>query len=277
MKTILYATDRAEQAVPVLRYAIDLSTRLGANIVVLQVYQLPQIRVSVTRPGEQLEQHAVDEQKEILRAFCMKHAGDTMAANGLQVDVVCNDSILNGIVEKSRDLSPDLVVIGRKDRHTERGLLVGDIGQGLVKRLSCPVLMVPHYVRSADIKTILYASDFEEADISAIQNLVPIAQTLAAKIHVVHIATKKEYSGGKRVEWIRKLLKEEVDYDSVELNIIFSDDIVKKLNIYSQSIQADLIAVLYREGEGFFQNLFRKGVVTKLEKHISIPLMSFSK
>ncbi len=102
------------------------------------------------------------------------------------------------------------------------------------------------------INTILYATDFEEADILAIKNLAPIAKTVGAKIHVVHIATDKQYAGKDQMEWFKEMLSQQVDYDNLEFKVIFSDHIVKKLNVYSQLIQADLVAVLYREEKGFF-------------------------
>lgn len=277
MKTVLYATDRTEQSVPMLHYANDLSLRLGADLVVLYVHQLPPVRISVTRRPEQIELKVVEEQKEILSAFCKKHLGADANNKTVQVEVVCNDSVLNGIVEKSNHLSSDLLLIGRKEKYTDRGIFAGDIGQGLVKRSSCPVLIAPNDVSSASIETILYATDFEEADILALKKLVPIAKTVNAKIHIVHIATEKQYAGKDQMEWFKEMLTQQIDYENLEFKVIFSDNIVKKLDTYSKSIKANLIALLHREEKGFVQNLFNKSVVTKLEDHIGIPLMSFNK
>ncbi len=277
MNTVLYATDRTEQSIPMLHYAHNLSLRLGADLVVLYVHQLPPIRIAVTRRPEQIELKAIEEQKEILNAFCTKHLGADANNKTVQVEVVCNDSVLNAILEKSSELSPDLVLIGRKEKYTNRGIFAGDIGQGLVKRSSCPVLIAPNKVSPEPIETILYATDFEEADILAIKRLVPIAKAVNAKIHIVHIATEKQYAGKDQMEWFEEMLTQQVDYGNLEFKVIFSDHIVKKIDTYSKSIKADLVALLHREEKGFFQNLFNKSVVTKLEDHIGIPLLSFNK
>ncbi len=277
MKTVLYATDRTEQSVPMLHYAHDLSIQLGADLVVLYVHQLPQVRVAVTRRPEQIEFKVAQEQKEILSAFCAEHLGSGIDSNKVQFEVVVNDSILNGVLEKSNQLLPDLVLIGRKEKYTDRGIFAGDIGQGLVKRSPCPVLIAPNHVNSVSIDTIVYATDFEEADILAIKKLVPIAKTVDAKIHIVHIATEKQYAGKDQMEWFKEMLKQQIDYENLEFKVIFSENIVKEIDSYSKSIKADLVALLHREEKGFFQNLFNKSIVTKLEDHIGIPLMSFNK
>ncbi len=277
MKTILYATDRIEQAVPVLRYAHDLSSNLGADLIVFYTHQMPPIRASVMRPSDQIEHQVIEEQKDILRAYCAIHLDDKISSEKIRYEVVCNDSVLNGIIEKSKEISPDIVLIGRKDKHPERGLFAGDIVQGLLKRLACPILIVPNDRSSVPIQTMLYATDFEEADISAIKNLVPLANTVNAKIHIVHIATEKQYAGKDQMEWFKEMLKKQVEYENLEFKVIFSDHIEEELKIYSQLIRADIVALLYREEKGFFQNLFNKSLVKKLDTQISIPLISFNK
>jgi nucleotide-binding universal stress UspA family protein len=172
---------------------------------------------------------------------------------------------------------PDLVLIGRKDKHTDRGIFAGNIGQQLVKRSSCPVLITPINVSNVPINTILYATDCEEADILAIKNLVPMAMAVNAKIHVVHIATEKQCAGKEHMESFKEILSQQVNYDKLEFKVIFSNHIIKKLNDHSQLIKADLLAVLHREEKGFYQNLFNKSLVIKLDSHIGIPLLSFNK
>lgn len=277
MKTILYATDLTEQSVPALRYAYELSTRLGTELIVLNVHQMPQTRVPVTRMPDQIELQVVEEQKEVLKAYCAKHLGRQIDGSHIGIEVENNDSILNGIFSKAKQVSPDLVLIGRKDKHTDRGLFAGDIGQALVKRLTCPVLILPNNAANSPINTILYATDFEEADILAIQRLTPVAKILGAKIHVVHIATEKQYAGKDQMEWFKEMLLKEVDYENLEFKVLFSDHIVEKLTVYAQLIHADLVAVLYREEKGFFQKFFTKSMVTQLDAHIDLPLLSMNK
>lgn len=277
MKTILYATDLAEQSVPTLRYAYTLSKSMGANLVVFHSYDVPPVRNLVTRPLEQMEYHIIEEQKEVVKSFCIKHIGDELDLNKLKIVVVCKDSVLNGLIKLSKELEPDLVLIGRKEKHTERGIFAGDIGHGLLKRLSCPIMIVPSHTNGSPLKNILYATDFEEADISAVANLISIASEVNAKIHVVHVTTEKQYTRTEQMEWFKEMLAQRVTYKNLGFKVLFSENIEAKLKEYSELIQADLVALLYREEKGFFQSLFNKSLVKKLDNQIDIPLLSFTK
>lgn len=277
MKTILYATDLTEQSVPALRYAHDLSKSMGADLVVFHSHEVPTIRTSVQRPVKQIEYHVLEEQKEVVKSFCTKYLGDEIDLEKLRIVVVSDDSVLNGIIEISKELAPDLVLIGRKDKHTERGIFAGDIGQGLLKKLTCPIMIVPSNIDGSPLKNILYATDFEEADISAVKNLIPFVQKVNAKIHFVHITTEKQYTGTDQMEWFKEMLAQGVDYKNLDFKVLFSENIEEKLKEYSELIHADMVALLYREEKGFFQSLFNKSLVLKLDNQIGIPLMSFNK
>lgn len=277
MKTLLYATDRTEQSVPMLHFAYDLSKLLGVELVVLYVHRIEHLRVPVTRRPEQIELKVIREQQEVLKSFCTTHLGVERDGHSLRYEVVSNDSILTGILQKSAQLAPDLILIGRKEKHSDRGIFAGDIGQGLLKRSPFPVLIAPNRVQHMPIQTIVYATAFEEADIVALQKLVPMAKILGAKIHIVHIASENLNSRKDKMVWFKDMLTAKIDYEKLEYKVISSDDIVKKIDSYASSINADLIAVLYREEKGFFQNLFNRSVVTTLEDHVDLPLLGFKK
>lgn len=276
MKTILYATDRTEYAVPALQYAHHLSQKLNAALLVLYVHEMEPLRVSVSRPTAQIEYHVIQEQAEILSSYCAKHLGVPVDGKKLQVEVVHNHSVSKGILEKTKEVAPHMIIIGRKDKHTDRGLFVGNIGKGLQEKVPCPLLIIPNNVEEKPIRTILYATDFEEADILALKKLVPLAQLLGAEIHIVHISTEKEYAGKEQMEWFKEMLRQKVDDSSLTFELIFSDKIQDKLKIHAKTIGADLLVLLEREEKGFFQKIFHISLVAKMEEHIGIPLLSYN-
>jgi len=276
MKTILYATDRSKYAVQALKYAYHLSNQLNAALLVLYVHELEPLRISVSRPAAQVEYHIIKEQTEILSAYCSEHLGIPVDNKKLQTEVVHNDSVSSAILEKTKDALPEMIIIGRKDKHTDRGFIVGNIGKSLQEKVPCPLLIIPNNLTDKSIKTILYATDFEEADILALKKLVPMAKLLGAKIHIVHISTEKEYAGKEQMEWFKDMLRKEVDDTSIEFALIFSDKIQDQLKIHAKTIGANLLVLLEREEKGFFQKIFHVSLVAKMEEHISIPLLSYN-
>ena len=214
------------------------------------------------------------EQKEIVQAYCEKHLGEKL--DNVIIDVVIDNDILDAILKKSKKLIPNLVVIGKKEKNTNRGLLASDIGLDLLKKLTEPILIVPNTIVNKPVQTILYATDFEEGDILAIQKIVPTAKNMNATIHVVHVSTKVDYAGKEKMEHFKKRLIQQIEYANVKFEVLFSDKIEKELNLHAKRIDADMIVLLEREEKGFFQKLFTKGIAEKLEVKIEIPLMSFN-
>ncbi len=276
MNAIFYATDRTENSAPVLRYAYELSEKLGAELIVFNTHEMEPIRVMVSRPPEQIEYHVLKEQKEILANYCAKHLKGGLEGKNIKFEVVSNDSITEGIVENSKNPSAGLVIIGRKDKHTERGLFVGDIGKSLVEKLSCPLMIVPNS-GGRPIKKILYATDFMEADIEAIKKLSPMAKAMDAKVYIVHISTEEEYAGKDQMEWFKEMLEQHVKGEKFDFKLIFSDTIENELKNQVEQLGADLLVLLQREEKGFLNRLFHTSMVKKLEGHITVPLMSFNK
>lgn len=275
-QTILYATDLSKNAGEVLRYAYDLSKRFDKTLTILHIYQMPHIRFMVSRPKEQMKQMAIDEQKAVVKHYCSDHLGDNYADKRIKILVIIEDNVLDGIVKTAKKLSPFMVLIGRKDKQTERGLLAGDIGQGLFTELEVPVVIVPHKIKDIRSKNLIYATDFEEGDFFALKELIEMARVVDAKIHVVHISTKDESKGNEAMRQFKKRLLSETDYGKISFFVLPCNNVKKKLKSYSEEINADLIALLTREEPGFFKQLFSKTLAEKLEVDIPIPLMSFN-
>lgn len=273
MKTILYASDLSNSEVSVLRYAHKLSLALDAQLYVFHSYQMPPVRL-VARSSEQMESLSIREQKEVVTKYCKKHLDKNL--KNIKVGVTVGDSVLDDVLDTAIKIKPNLVIIGKKDKHTQRGLLASDIGLELLKRLTFPILIVPNNVSDKPVKTILYATDFEDGDILAINKILPTAKDMGATIHVVHVSTKREYAGKEKMENFKKLLADQIDYDKIKFEVLFSENIEKELNLHSQRISADIVVLLERDEKGFFQKLFTKSIAEKLEVKINIPLMSFN-
>lgn len=274
--TILYATDLSKNAGAVLKYAYYLSERLDTSLTILHIYQMPHIRFMVSRPKEQMKEMAIEEQRAVVKHYCSEHLGDDFKDKRIKIDVIIADDVLDGIVKRAKKLSPYLVLIGRKDKQTERGLLAGDIGQGLFTEVDAPVVIVPHKLKDERSGNILYATDFEEGDIHALKRLVPMAQKVDAKIHIVHISTKDESQGNEKMKHFKARVLEEIDYKNIRFFVLACDNVKKRLKSYAEEINADLIALLTREEKGFFKQLFSKSLAEKLEVGIPLPLMSFN-
>lgn len=276
MKTILYATDCTRHATPALRYAHKLSEKLNAKLIVLSVYDLPPVLVSTIRAPKHLAKMAAEEHMMVLHNYCSRYLKDGMTAD-ISLDVVESSSISEGILKRCLALQPDLLILGMKDEHTLRGYFSGNIANAILADCPCPVIMVPNQLRYRKLRTLVYATDFEERDIRAIQKLVKLATPYEAEILVVHIPTKEEYAGMDQMEWFEELLQQQVDYPNIRFHMIFADSVQEGLGVYVQDVRADLLAMLQRNSSRtFFGKLLHRDQVKAMENRSKIPILSFN-
>lgn len=277
MKKILYATDYSQNSISALQLAHKMAKKFEANLIVMHVFDVP---ISLASPVSltylKKEKRLFVEHRAKLKSFCAEKLGDSFDKSEITFLVEENVSVPNGILEKAFKLNVDLIVVGTKGASQIREFILGSTPKALINKSSCPVLVVPAKLGITLIKKIIYATDFEQADIFAIKRLVKIARKLNAEIRVIHISTEKDYKGKDQMEWFKEMLQEQVAYDKLEFILIFSDTIFEELVWFLEDSEADLLAMLERKESTVYQKYFQTDMVNKMIKNITIPVLSYS-
>lgn len=280
MKTILYATDYSDNSVAALKYAHKISTQVGARLVITHVFDYPTVlgNKALSEPFPNLEKDAFKTHLTKLKAFYNQHLGDDLDEMNVSMEVVENKSVVNGIVSKADEIKAFMIVAGMKGKSALKEFIMGNTTRHLIDKAHCLVMAIPEDAYYNEIKTIVYATDFEvDADIEVIQKVIEVANAFDAKIEVVHISTEKEYAGAAQIDWLKNKLKKTVSYKKMGFKILFSEDVFDSLRIYLGDVNADLVIMLEREKSGFFKNLFHRDLVKKMEIYGKIPMISFNK
>lgn len=276
MKTILYSTDCSEYAVPTLQYAYQLSQVLKAPLAILHVFDVPPVSGPILRTPDQLRRLTLVEKKEILANYCSKHLKVNKGMAGVKLIAAYGESISKAILLKSEELNAGITLLGMKDEHTKRGFFSGNIANALLKKIACPLMIIPNGLPYKKLKKLVYATDFEMDDIFAIQKLVSILEPCEADIKVVHVPVKGEYSGRQQMAWFGEMLHQKVPYKNIDFQILPEGPVDEGLRLFIENEKADLMAMLEREDDNFFKKLFQKDTIEKLETEIRIPLLSIN-
>jgi|TARA_R110000868_G_scaffold93190_2_gene258093 nucleotide-binding universal stress UspA family protein len=277
MKTLLYATDYSENSASALKFAYALSGLLGNRLVVTHVFEDSNI-IDMEELDDQplLEGNVFKLQRSKLEQFCSKHLDSKWDSPTIQLEAVQNKSVIKGIISKAEEWHAHMILVGTKGGSSLDELILGSTTKKLIERAPCPVMAIPADEDRFNIRTIVYATDFEEEDIHAIHKLTEIAKPLSAKIKVVHISTNEEYAGDLLMEWFKEMLKTKVDYPEIEFELLFSADVFETLRVYLGVVNADIIVMLEREKKGFLKKWFHKDLVKKMEDYGRVSLMSFN-
>ena len=277
MKTILYATDYSENSVASLKYAYALAKQLNTRLVITHVFDYPTVLGSevLSEPFPNLEKDNFKMHGSKLEKFCTEHLGDQWDTLNIELEIKENKSVIKGIISVAEKWHAQIIVVGMKGVSGLREILMGSTTKQLIEKAPCPILAIPTNASHVVIKTIVYATDFEEEDIYAIKKLVEMAKPLDAEIKVIHISTKEECAGNHQMEWFKKTLVEKITYEKMTFQLFFSENIYNSLRIFLGDVGADLMVMLEREKEGFFKKWFHKDLVKKFESYGQVPLLSF--
>ncbi|MFS4416426.1 universal stress protein [Maribacter sp. 2307ULW6-5] len=277
MKTILYATDYSENSVAALKYAYKMAKQMGTRLVVTHVFDYPTVlgTEGLDEPFPHLEESAFKSHRSKLEAFYEEYLGSDWKDPNVQLQAVENKSVIKGIISVAEEWHAYLIVIGMKGGSALREMIMGSTTKHLIEKAPCPILSIPSDASHVSIKTIVYATDFEEEDVYAIRKLAEMAKQLDAEIKVVHISTKEEYKGEMQMEWFKTMLHEKVTYERMDFELLFTDDVFDALRIYLGDTNADLVVMLEREHKSIIKKWFHRDLVKKMETYGRMPLLSF--
>jgi nucleotide-binding universal stress UspA family protein len=180
---ILLATDGSKDAALASRVAIDLSSKIGAELHVVHAWQadLPKayaVRVPNTsvRWCEQQAGKSLDRQVEQI-----ERAGGAIAEGHL-----LRGEPVEKITELAEDLDVDLVVVGSRGLGTVRRSTTGSVSEGVVRDASRPVLVVRGEESAWPPARVVVGEDFSEDSEAAARLAVSIGRLYAARTILVH-------------------------------------------------------------------------------------------
>lgn len=277
MKTIIYATDYSKNAVTAIKYAHEISSKMGAALLVIHVYNLPMILgLELEAFYDELEKNTFKKHQTKLKHFCKKHLGKELTELNVKTEAFENLSVDHGIISKAIEHKAFMIVIGMKKESALKELFMGNTTINLIEKAPCPILAIPENASFKKLKTIVYATDFEQEDIGAIYKVSQIAKKFNAKIKVIHIAANINGDGNVKMEWFKEMVLQKVTYKKIAFKVLFSEEIFKTLKVYLDSNDINLVAMLEREKSGFLKKLFHRDLVKEMESFGSIPLLSFN-
>ena len=183
MKTILYASDYSKNSVAALKYAQKLSAMVNARLVVTHVFGHPMVTEGmVTENLPKIRKQTLIKHRAKLQDFCQQHLGGQWKTMNLQIAPVEALAILDGILAIAIDWRAELIVVGAKGQSAFQDVLLGTTTKRLIMKATCPVLAIPSRTGFTAPKTIVYATDFEQEDVYAIQTF-QIKNKLGSYLH----------------------------------------------------------------------------------------------
>jgi nucleotide-binding universal stress UspA family protein len=180
------------------------------------------------------------------------------------------------IKEYCTDKKVDTVMISSTK---ERSWLSGDSYQiDLIRKLSCPVWVIPEGIAYKSFSEILYATDYNQEDIPNLKLLARFAARFPASITVVHVSEDIDFEEKVKGAGFARMIRDETGYDMIDHKVLQEkkgEPLVRELNDFALMVDADLV-VLLRENRGLIDRLLHGSRSEKIARETQLPVLIFN-
>ncbi len=275
MKTIIIPIDFSDNAEKALKYALKLSEKLSAKVLLLHSYYT--IHSNVYEPLNKLEkglQKAEKLSNEQLKEFYNKVSPN--AAHNVEFISGAN-SVVTEIISQVKEKNVDLVVMSTEGISSKLGRLFLDTNTSqVVGQASCPVIVIPGDTKEEHmkIKNMMYATQYLESDISNLRALAEIAALFGSKIEVIHISEHQGEEVKQLLPEFEQRVKNIVSNIPISFKLLQGDDVEETLENYLGSSNVDLL-VMSTSYRDLMDKFFKKSITKSMAQYLNIPLMVF--
>ncbi|HUC80531.1 MAG TPA: universal stress protein [Flavisolibacter sp.] len=260
MKTLLVPTDFSASAEHATQYAAQLARLIGANVLLLHVYQLPvtmtDFPVMLVSPDE-LKKNAdigLKRAKELAQAATPDVAFETESRMGDVVEEI-NEACTN------REVAA--LITGTKDLSGFEKFLMGSTTFSLIKNTDLPVIAVPEKAPFKAPSKIALAVDLENRDEIPVQKINELVAAFSAALHVVHVETD-----GKQLQ--EATLPQGLAVAAY--HSLNQEDVTKGIQQFAADQGIDMVMVLPHK-HNLYERLFFKGHTQGLINAMPVPVV----
>jgi nucleotide-binding universal stress UspA family protein len=286
IKKILVPVDFSSCSLNAAYYAIQVAKQKGAEITLIHVYFNP-----VTNPISydhfysfpanvaETFTEVLDSANGLMKEFMIKL--DAYMAGYEITEVKVKTELIGGIAEEAiLDFAEaglyDLMIVGIRGKGTTDNWY-GSLMTEIINKASIPVMAIPGKVSYKDsmFKRLMYATNFDKSDGSAIRKLIEIALPLETHISIVHIDVT---SDNPFINYDLTHFKEKyignVDQVKMDFDLIVNKNKARGIENYITDKEIDIIAVTSHK-RNIITSLFKPSLTKELLFRLEIPILIF--
>jgi nucleotide-binding universal stress UspA family protein len=277
MTSILVAIDFSKNSFHSAYYGGILAKQLNAKITFLNLYSIP-IVSEYNLPNEienMITSSKIDAQQK-MDSFVQNFVETTRIPNQKIDSRVDYGFVAEKIVDISKSINADMIVMGSKGITNAFDRWIGSIAQKVKNLAECPVWVVPEHASLVYPKEVLYAADFDGDEIETVNKLLKITKPLDAKCDVVHVHTSSEPNFEEEIEAMVSYLEDTFEQEKITFASTKSDDIIEGLEKYLKIHKPNVLAMATHE-KAFLDKLFLKSVSKHFMQEAKLPMLCIKK
>ncbi|MBO4806273.1 MAG: universal stress protein [Paludibacteraceae bacterium] len=285
LKTILVPVDFSDYSTKAYEMGFRMAAEKKAEVVLLHAYYNPSFN---TMPiGDVINYDGGPEDdniKEKVEQDVEKQKADIdeKIANGTLPKVNYQFVLREGVPEEeiaryAKDHNPLLIIMGTRGKDKKDQDLIGSVTAEIIDHSMVPVFAIPENAPMNgfdDIKSIAYATNFDDKDLVAFDKLMQVTKPFKFKIHFIHYLQKENAWSEIKLRGIKDYFAKYYPNQEIAYDILRGEDMLTTIDNYIKKNSIDAIAITTHK-RNIFTRLFNPSVARKMVFHSNTPMLVF--
>lgn len=145
------------------------------------------------------------------------------------------------------------------------------------RNVQCPLWIIPENSRYQSLKSIVYATDYQEEDIPALKKLIGLIHVISPKITALHITGNPDFESRIKNAGFQRIVQNKTGYDNLTVKAFVEKngmDVPEMVGELAARDRVNLVAVL-KENKHFFERIFTSGTSDKIIHETDFPVLVF--
>ena len=272
MKKILVPTDFSEVANNAFVHALELASKVDAELLLLHTYELPIVDNQFFPENYQtifdsLEMAQFEKFKELVPK--LHEIAEYRKLQHVKFShIIMDGDLVYNIKECINKEKIDMVVMGTSGATGWKEVFIGTNTGEVISSVSVPVLCIPAVADFNYIKNIGFTTRFREKDKEALTKTIEIAKLTNSKVKCLYVQTDASDVVDDKI----KYWKEEFKNDPIQFFVIPDEDVTTTILDFITNQEIDILAMV-RHKRNFFVNLFETSLAEKMSYKSAIPVL----
>ena len=275
MTKILFPTDFSKAAENAFFYALQLTKKLNAELLLAHVYELPDLGRALHNTSKEvyeiMEMETLENFKksiEKLRKKAEKNGYGDVDFKHLMTE----GEVVAKIIELATKEKSDYIVMGTTGATGLKEVFLGSVAAGVIDSSPCNVLSIPEEViPTKSIDRIAYLTNYKDEEVASFNVVDRFATSLNATVCGIHFEKEvSEVSEQEMKEWKSKL---GVNHENLDSYVITGNNLEEAICELYIKQNIDIIAIQPRK-RNFFTQIFKRSISKQIVQRLSIPLFT---
>lgn len=265
---ILFPTDFSDNAKHALPFAAEIAHRTGAKLTLF--HSRPESKTMTSFEGY-VEPQDEDFSQQFDEMIAQLQKQDKYQNIEIST-VVKSGHPVQGLINQESGQKPDLIVMGTKGATEDRSVIFGSVTSRTITKGEIPVLAVPEGSTPDPLSSITFATDFNEGDWGALQQVIDIARIFGASIDILHVAEKPGLESEIKFRGFRELVRTQTDYEPISFHLEYEIDFFAGVAEYHSEHKISLLAMV-KYKKSFWEKLAERDHSKELAFYTEVPLL----